>query len=57
MPSESSTLFFGEVYYVDKLDEYQRLGIPEYWIVDDKGDRLGETILVIPNSRQFLFIG
>ncbi len=20
--------------YVDKLDEYQRLGIPEYWIVD-----------------------
>lgn len=21
-------------YYIDKLDEYQRLGIPEYWIVD-----------------------
>lgn len=20
--------------YIDKLDEYQRLGIPEYWIVD-----------------------
>lgn len=20
--------------YVDKLDEYQRLGIPEYWVVD-----------------------
>lgn len=23
-----------EVDYIDKLDEYQRLGIPEYWIVD-----------------------
>jgi len=20
--------------YIDKLDEYQRLGVPEYWIVD-----------------------
>jgi Uma2 family endonuclease len=20
--------------YIDKLDEYERLGIPEYWIVD-----------------------
>ncbi|WP_375503808.1 Uma2 family endonuclease [uncultured Nostoc sp.] len=30
--------------YIDKLDEYQRLGITEYWIVDDLAIRLREDL-------------
>jgi Uma2 family endonuclease len=31
--------------YVNKVDEYQRLGIPEYWIVDGR-DKLVSVLLL-----------
>lgn len=35
--------------YVGKLDEYQRLGIPEYWIVDQRASRV--SVLLLDDGR------
>ena len=37
--------------YVNKLDEYQRLGIPEYWIVDLRDSKV--SVLLFKNERYY----
>jgi Uma2 family endonuclease len=37
--------------YVNKLDEYQRLGIPEYWIVDLQDSKV--SVLLFKNERYY----
>ena len=37
--------------YVDKLEEYQRLGIPEYWIVDLRDYKV--SVLLFNNERYY----
>jgi Uma2 family endonuclease len=41
--------------YIDKLDEYQRLGIPEYWIVDYLA--LGSRNLLGNPKQPTVFVG
>ena len=41
--------------YIDKLDEYQRLGIPEFWIVDYLA--LGSRDLLGRPKKPTVFVG